>query len=143
MQNDHIHMVIVLNEYGLPIGVVTMEDIIEEIVGEIWDEQDEAVQPITALGENSYRALSGVSIDDFFEFFGLDKNEEIESTTVNGWLTEHFGSIPEIGSELDYENLTIRVTEADGQKTNELLVTVHPTSEQSDDEDEDGEKEEK
>jgi CBS domain containing-hemolysin-like protein len=68
-----------------------------------------------------------VSIDEFFEFFELEKNEEIESTTVNGWLTEHFGSIPEVGSEFDYENLTIRVTEADGQKTNELSVTVRPT----------------
>ena len=140
MQNDHIHMVIVLNEYGLPLGVVTMEDIIEEIVGEIWDEQDEAVQPIMAVGENAYRVLSGVSIDEFFEFFKLDKNEDIESTTVNGWLTEYFGSIPEVESEFSYERLTLRVTDADGQKTNELLVTVLPEDE-ADDEDE--EKEEK
>ena len=142
MQNGHIHMVIVLNEYGLPLGVVTMEDIIEEIVGEIWDEQDEAVVPIMEIGENSYRVLSGVSIDEFFEFFALDKNEDIESTTVNGWLTEHFGSIPEVDSEFSYERLTLRVTEADGQKTNELLVTVLP-EEELDKEDEDKDKEEK
>ena len=142
MQNGHIHMVIVLNEYGLPLGVVTMEDIIEEIVGEIWDEQDEAVQPIMEIGENTYRVLSGVSIDEFFEFFELDKNEEIQSTTVNGWLTEHFGSIPEVDSEFSYERLTLRVTEADGQKTNELLVTVLP-EEELDKEDEDKDKEEK
>jgi CBS domain containing-hemolysin-like protein len=120
-------MAVVIDEYGGTLGVVTMEDVIEEIVGEIWDEQDEAVEPISVLGENSYKVLSGVSIDEFFEFFELEKNEEIESTTVNGWLTEHFGSIPEVGSEFDYENLTIRVTEADGQKTNELSVTVRPT----------------
>ncbi len=129
MQNEHIHMVIVLNEYGLTLGVVTMEDIIEEIVGEIWDEQDEAVAPIVEAGENTYRVLSGVSIDEFFEFFELDRNEEIQSTTVNGWLAEHFGSIPEVDSEFNYERLVLRVTQADGQKTNELLVTVLPDEE--------------
>lgn len=141
MQNGHIHMVIVLNEYGLPLGVVTMEDIIEEIVGEIWDEQDEAVVPIMEIGENRYRVLSGVSIDEFFEFFALDKNEDIESTTVNGWLTEHFGSIPEVDSEFTYERLSICVTEADGQKTNELLVTVLPEEEKDGEEEDDGDKE--
>jgi CBS domain containing-hemolysin-like protein len=75
-----------------------------------------------------------VSIDEFFEFFTLEKNEEIESTTVNGWLAEHFGSIPEVDSEFVYENLSIRVTEADGQKTTEVMVTVLPPVE---DEDED------
>jgi CBS domain containing-hemolysin-like protein len=134
MQNNHTHMVLVLNEYGLVLGVVTMEDIIEELVGEIWDEQDEATESIMPIGEDTYRVLSGVSIDEFFEFFTLEKNEEIESTTVNGWLAEHFGSIPEVDSEFVYENLSIRVTEADGQKTTEVMVTVLPPVE---DEDED------
>lgn len=138
MQNEHIHMVIVLNEYGLTLGVVTMEDIIEEIVGEIWDEQDEAVAPIVEIGENTYRVLSGVSIDDFFEFFELDRNEEIQSTTVNGWLAEHFGSIPEVDSEFNYERLVLRVTQADGQKTNELLVTVLPEAEVDAEDESDG-----
>jgi CBS domain containing-hemolysin-like protein len=138
MQNEHIHMVIVLNEYGLTLGVVTMEDIIEEIVGEIWDEQDEAVAPIVEAGENTYRVLSGVSIDEFFEFFELDRNEEIQSTTVNGWLAEHFGSIPEVDSEFNYERLVIRVTQADGQKTNELLVTVLPEAEDDAEDESDG-----
>ncbi len=143
MQNDRTHLVIVVNEYGLTLGVVTMEDIIEELVGEIWDEQDEATEPIMEIGEDTYRVLSGVSIDDFFEYFELEKNDEIESTTVNGWLTEHFGSIPEVDSEFEYENLVIRVTEADGQKTNEVLVTVLPPKEEDEDEDEDEESDEK
>ncbi len=126
MQNKRIHMVIVLNEYGLTLGVLTMEDIIEELVGEIWDEQDEAIVPILEVGENTYRVLTGVSIDVFFEFFELQKNEEIVSTTVNGWLAEHFEMIPEVDSELKYENITVRVTDADEQKTNEVLVTVTP-----------------
>ena len=145
MQNNHTHMVLVLNEYGLVLGVVTMEDIIEELVGEIWDEQDEATEAIMPIGEDTYRVLSGVSIDEFFEFFSLEKNEEIQSTTVNGWLAEHFGSIPEIDSEFTYENVSIRVTEADGQKTTEVLVTVLPKvdEEDSDEEKNDTESEEK
>ena len=129
MQNKRIHMVIVLNEYGLTLGVLTMEDIIEELVGEIWDEQDEqdeSVASITEIGENTYKVLSSVTIDEFFEFFELEKNEDILSTTVNGWLSEHFEMIPEVDSELQYENLTVRVTDADEQKANEVLVTVVP-----------------
>ncbi|MBR2387985.1 MAG: HlyC/CorC family transporter [Clostridia bacterium] len=140
MQDTRVHMVIVLNEYGLTLGVLTMEDIIEELVGEIWDEQDEAdevIAPILMVEENVYRVLSSVTIDEFFEFFELEKNEEIVSTTVNGWLSEHFGSIPEVDSELEYENLTVRVTDADEQKANEVLVTVTPRVDDDDEEDDD------
>lgn len=138
MQGKRIHMVIVLNEYGLTLGVVTMEDIIEELVGEIWDEQDEegeSVSPITQIEENTYKVLSSVTIDEFFEFFELEKNDEILSTTVNGWLSEHFEMIPEVGCELQYENLTVRVTDADEQKANEVLVTVTPRVDEDEDTD--------
>jgi putative hemolysin len=141
MQNSHTHMVVVLNEYGLTLGVVTMEDILEELVGEIWDEQDEAVEPIIKLADDCYRVLSGISIDEFFEYFELDKNEEIESTTVNGWITEQCGSIPEVEYTFDYERLNIRVTEADEQRTHEVLVTVLPEPEEES-EDENNENEE-
>ncbi len=122
MQDTQTHMVVVLNEYGLTLGVVTMEDILEELVGEIWDEQDEPTEPIIEVSENNYRVLSGISLDEFFEFFELDKNEEIESTTVNGWLAEQLGGIPEVGDTLTYENLTIRVEKADEQMTEEISV---------------------
>ena len=130
MQNSHTHMVVVLNEYGLTLGVVTMEDILEELVGEIWDEQDEAIEPIVKIGEDCYRVLSGISIDEFFEYFELDKDEEIVSTTLNGWINEQCGSIPEVEYTFDYERLNIRVTEADEQRTHEVLVTVLPEPEE-------------
>ena len=140
MQSNRTHLVVVVNEYGLTLGVVTMEDIIEELVGEIWDEQDEATESIIPLEENTYRVLSGVSIDEFFEFFELDKDEEIESTTVNGWLTEQCGSIPEEDYCLEYENLVIRVTKADDLMTHEIAVTrtfPEPVSDEEEDRDED------
>lgn len=132
MQETHTHMVLVVNEYGHTSGIVTMEDIIEELVGEIWDEQDEATEPIIPMGEDTYRVLSSISIDDFFEYFSLEKSEDIESTTVNGWLSEVCGNIPETGFGFDYANLSISVTLADEQMTHEILVKIMPKVEKND-----------
>ena len=132
MQESHTRMVLVVNEYGHTSGIVTMEDIIEELVGEIWDEQDEATEPIMPMGEDTYRVLSSISIDNFFEYFSLEKGEDIESTTVNGWLSEVCGNIPETGFGFDYANLSISVTLADEQMTHEILVKIMPKVEKND-----------
>lgn len=126
MQTNHTHMVLVVNEYGHMSGIVTMEDIIEELVGEIWDEQDEATEPIIPTGDDTYRVLSSISIDEFFEYFELEKSDEIESNTVNGWLSEVCGNIPEVGFNFEYENLSITVTDADEQMTHEISVKRLP-----------------
>ncbi len=126
MQRDQRHMVIVVNEYGHVSGLVTMEDILEQLVGEIWDEQDVATEDIVSVDEHTWRVRSAISIDEFFEFFKLDANEDIVSTTVNGWLTEVCGNIPEVGYAFDYENLTVTVTKADGVMTHEVLVEAKP-----------------
>jgi putative hemolysin len=126
MQRDQRHMVIVVNEYGHVSGLVTMEDILEQLVGEIWDEQDVATEDIVSVDEHTWRVRSAISIDEFFEFFELDANEDIVSTTVNGWLTEACGNIPEVGYTFDYENLTVTVTKADGVMTHEVLVEAKP-----------------
>lgn len=126
MQETHNHIAIVVNEYGVTSGVVSMEDIIEELVGEIWDELDEAIEPIKSVGEDKYRVLSTVSLDEFFTFFEMDADEESESTTVNGWVNEHAESIPEIGFTFNYENLTVTVTKADDIMSHEIEVLVHP-----------------
>lgn len=142
MQKNHTHIVIVVNEYGHTAGVVTMEDIIEELVGEIWDEQDEAVETIVEVEEDTYHILSSVSIDEFFDHFSLEKNEEIESTTINGWLSEVCGNIPELGFSFEYENLSITVTAADELMAHEVEVKViPPVDEDENTEDDEKEKE--
>ncbi len=133
MQKRHTHLSVVVNEYGMMSGIVTMEDILEELVGEILDEQDdEAVAPIREIGDGVFRVQSMVSIEEFFDFFSLNTDESIVSTTVNGWLMELCGAIPAVSYTAVYENLTLTVVEADQQMTHEIEVCVQ--SEQTGDE---------
>ena len=124
MQKKHTHIVVVVSEYGHTSGIITMEDIIEELVGEIWDEQDEAVENIINTAENLYTVLASTPIDEFFEHFELRKDEEIEANTVNGFITAQIGNIPKIGDTVKYENLEIVVAEADELIAKTLMVTV-------------------
>lgn len=128
MQSEHNHMAVVVNEFGMTLGIVTMEDVLEELVGEIWDEQDVAVEDdsIREAGENRYLVKTGESLDDFFRFFGLEENGDFESSTVNGWLSELCGHIPQAGEELTYGRLKILVTEADEQMTRQIEVQSEP-----------------
>lgn len=142
MQKNRTHIVIVVNEYGFTSGIVTMEDILEELVGEIWDEQDEEIESITEIAENTYTVRSSTSIDEFFSFFELEPDDEIGSTTVNGWLTEHFENIPRLGDSFTYENLTVTVLSADETMTHEIKVEVTPPpAEEDEQEDEETETE--
>lgn len=122
MQTEHNHMVIVVNEYGETAGIVSMEDILEELVGEIWDERDEEITEFYKTGANTYRVLSSASLEDFKDYFELDEIENTDATTVNGWLLGISGSIPEIGYTINYKNLKITVTKADEFMTKEISV---------------------
>lgn len=122
MQLDHNHMAIVVNEYGETSGIVTMEDVLEEIVGEIWDERDEEIKNFVQIDEQTYKVLCAAPVEDFFEFFELEQDPETEATTVNGWLTEISRTIPDVGYEFEYENLKVTVTKADELMTHEIIV---------------------
>ncbi len=123
MQKTHTHIVIVVNEYGGTAGIVTIEDIIEELVGEIWDESDEAVEDIKKIGENTYKVLCSTEIDTFFDYFSLEMPEDLDVLTVNGWLTEMLGNIPAQCQKIEYENLSIAVTKASETMAEEITVT--------------------
>ncbi len=125
MQRQHNHMVILVNEYGETSGIVSMEDILEEIVGEIWDERDEEIAQITAAGKDAYCVLATASVEEFFDFFSLS-GEETEATTVNGWITEQAGRIPKTGETFRHGDLQITVAKADELMTHELTVQRLP-----------------
>lgn len=129
MQKEHSHIVVVVNEYGETAGIVTMEDILEELVGEIWDERDEAVEDIIQLKENTYRVLCSVNIETFFEFFNIEPPVETDVTTVNGWLTELIGGIPVENHSFTYENISITITKADELMAQEISVKITPVLE--------------
>ncbi len=124
LQKTKSHMAVVTDEYGGTMGIVTMEDILEELVGEIWDEHDEVIEEFTKTGENEYKVVCSADLDDMFEYFGL--TGEYDSTTVSGWVLEQLERIPSEGDSFDYENLTVTVTSTDSQRVLEIKVTVHP-----------------
>lgn len=134
MQKDHFHLAVVVNEYGEASGIVTMEDILEELVGEIWDELDEEVQEFTKIDDNNYRVMTNVLVEEFFEFFEIEKEIETEATTINGLITEMTGNIPEIGYTFDFENLNIIVTKANDLMTEEIFVKVMPKEDDNEEE---------
>ncbi len=123
MQHNHTHIAVVLNEYGFSQGIVTLEDILEEIVGEIWDESDEEISTISEQTDGTYQVLCRTATDDFFDFFELPPDETCHALTINGWLIEKCGSIPKSGYTFDYENISITVTKADSIMANEISVS--------------------
>lgn len=124
MQKEHKHIVVIINEYGETAGIVTMEDILEEIVGEIWDERDEAIENFVKLEDDTYRVICSTNIEDFFEFFDIEPTLETEAVTVNGWIVELIGSIPEQNFSFEYNNLSITISKADEFMALEILVKV-------------------
>lgn len=127
LQTNKSHIAVVIDEYGGTLGIVTMEDILEEIVGEIWDEHDEVVETFRPIGENKYIVDCSENFEDFCEFF--DISAESESISTGGWVMEQLGKIAEKGDKFSYENLDIMITETDAHRVNKIKVTVNETVE--------------
>lgn len=120
LQKSKSHLAVVLDEYGGTYGIVTMEDILEEIVGEIWDEHDEVIESIKCCGKDTYIVNASMDLDDFCEYFEIET--ESESTSLSGWIMEQMEKIPEGGETFVYENLTITVEKVDNHRITEAKV---------------------
>ncbi len=120
LQKSKSHLAVVLDEYGGTYGIVTMEDILEEIVGEIWDEHDEVIESIKCCGKDTYIVNASMDLDDFCEYFEIET--ESESTSLSGWIMEQMEKIPESGEMFVYGNLTITVEKVDNHRITEAKV---------------------
>ena len=133
LQTVKTHIAIIVDEYGGTYGLVTMEDIIEELVGEIYDEHDAVeLQDIVQQQDGSYRVLCGTNIDKMFDFF--DVEEEVDATTVNGWVVLQIDKLPEEGDHFiykaDYKEFDVTVTKADERKSLEINMIVRELPEE-------------
>lgn len=126
LQRSKAHMAFVADEYGGTVGLVTMEDILEELVGDIWDEHDQVVEEFVQRDEDTYQVLCSADLADLFDRFDVTVDPETDSSTVSGWVIERLGHIPVAGESFDYENLTISVLEADAKRVHTVSVHVAP-----------------
>ncbi len=120
LQQNKSHIAVVIDEYGGTLGIVTMEDILEELVGEIWDEHDEVVLEFEKIDANTYKVDCSANFEDFCEVFDMDA--ETESISVGGWVMEQLGKMPEPGDKFEYENLEITITETDSHRVTQIRV---------------------
>lgn len=128
LQKSKAHMAVVTDEYGGTMGIVTMEDILEELVGEIWDEHDDVVNDTEKISENEYMVSGSADVGELFEMFGLKC--DVEQNTVNGWAMEQLEKIPEIGDSFTDENFAVIVKELDGRRIGKVLLRYIPPQEE-------------
>lgn len=123
-QSSKAHLAIVADEYGGTEGIITMEDILEELVGEIYDEHDTVIEHYNKIDENIYLVKADTDIEEMFEHFNIEVDtDEFEFNTTSAWVIDNFDKIPCIGDSFDFKNMHIEVTDADNKKVNEIKIT--------------------
>lgn len=125
------HLAIVTDEYGGTLGVLSMEDVLEQLVGEIWDDTDEVEEEIVERPDGQYELDGDMVISDFLELVGIkEKDFDAESETVGGWTIEMFGAFPKPGDSFRYGNMSVTVLEMDGLRVEKVLVKILPPEEE-------------
>ena len=122
LQHQKSHIAVVVDDFGGTLGIVTMEDILEELVGEIWDEHDEVEEDFEKLGEGVYRVDCSVNLEDFMDFFGV--RLESDSVSVGGWVMERLNRVPVRGEVFTADGLEITVSELNAHRVS--YITVRP-----------------
>lgn len=130
MRRKKTHLAVVIDEYGGTHGLVTMEDILEELVGDIWDESDEIITEIDRIGKHKYRVSGDMNIDDFFSEIEYEPDDfECEYTTVGGWAVEKLNADPHVGDRFSEGRIHAKITEMEDLRVAALTVYVEPESE--------------
>jgi CBS domain containing-hemolysin-like protein len=131
LQQRQSHLAVVVDEFGGTLGIVTIEDIVEELVGEIWDEHDEVVQPVKKLNDSSFAVMGSVNFKDMLEYIAAGTmpvnakmREEVPETTVGNWIMEKMGGVPRRGDEFFWGNVKLRVSAVVRQRVMEAIVSV-------------------
>lgn len=125
MQKAKVHLAVVTDQYGGTKGIITLEDIIEELVGEIYDEDDEIITNIVKIGENKYEIIGDTSIGDLLEIPGIDKNLiDTDYTTVGGWVTDIMEHIPYSSETVEYGILKITALEVNENKVGKVIIEL-------------------
>lgn len=128
-KRERVHIAIVTDDYGGTMGIVTMEDLLEELVGEIWDEDEEVAQEFLPQPDGSYLVSGDMDIEDFFEEFEYEnKDFDSEFTAMSGWALEMFERLPEVGESFTFDGFTITVSELGDQRIKKLTVRFDPTA---------------
>ena len=124
LREQHHHMAVVVDEYGGTEGIITLEDILEELVGEIWDEHDEATEDFRQQSDGSWLVSGSASIDDLFETLDLPEDDEIDSNTVNGLVQEKTCHLPKVGDRFTLGSYTGVVTRTARRRVTEVRFTA-------------------
>ena len=131
LKKSHIHLAIVVDEWGGMMGILTMEDILEELFGDIWDETDVVEEEYEELSENEYLVNGDMNIHDFFDLVDYDDRDfESEYTTVGGWCTEILDKFPDVGDHFEFENLSVEIISTDGIRVEKIKVIITPIEEE-------------
>ena len=128
LQKNKAHMAVVVDEYGGTEGVATMEDIVEELVGEIWDEHDEVIEIFRKQPDGSYLIACSADLDDMYDLFQVKGT--CDAATVSGWVMEEVGKVPEVGDHFQSEGLDVTVTKVEHRRVLEIQVRVLPHDEE-------------
>ena len=126
LQQNKVHMAVVVDEYGGTQGIVTMEDIMEELVGEIWDEHDEVIEEFRKQSDGSYLVACSADLDDLYDLFDMKPGQEYDASSVSGWVMEEIGRVPDVGDRFQADGLEVCVTRVEHRRVMEIRVRPLP-----------------